>query len=297
MNPRFPTATDMWTGYLSVLGAIVLWGLNFVVASFLAGSVPPAALTFWRWFGAFALLSFMLPKLWRTRAQLRAHWRFYTLCSLTGVGLFHYCIYRSAQTSETYGMPLIAASSGVFVLLASPFLGRRVSLPNVVGALLAVTGLAVLISRGDPRFLLLGNIISGDLWMLLGAAVWAAYSLMLERSPPGSRLEVHSATILFAIVPLGVLYGAEFAATGPFEASWTIIACIAYLALFPSVVCYWLWLGAIGKIGAERAHSLYYGIPLITAAEALLILGEPLDGYHFAAALLIITGALLAARN
>ncbi len=69
-----------------------------------------------------------------------------------------------------------------------------------------------------------------------------------------------------------------------------------YLALLPSLACYFLWMKALGTLGAVRAHAIYYALPAVTAVEALALLGERLYWHHAVAGLLIIGGALVALR-
>ena len=286
----------MLTGYLQVFGALVFWGLNFVIAGVLANKVPPAALTCWRWLLALLCLSWFLPRLWRRHRTILANWRYYVLAAISGISIYHYSLYRSAETAGTNSISLIAATSGVFVLLINRIRGQPSSWLNVLGAATALFGLAVLVGKGEPRLWLLDEVIAGDLWMLLGAFAWALYSVLSERLPPGSALENHTTCIIFALPLLVSANLLEISWRGIFEVDPIVIACLVYLALFPSVLCYFLWLEALRKLGAERVHSLYYGIPIVAAVEAYLIVDEPLYGYHVVAGLFIITGAILAAQ-
>ena len=282
-----------WVGFLFVLGANFFWGLNFVLAKVMATSVPPVALAFWRWTVAILILAPVLPAAWRLRGQLLRHWEFYLVAAITGVVSYHVSIYIAAHTSSAYTLPLIAAFSGVFVKVGYLLQGRGITLVQACGGLLAVGGLLVLLGRGDLEALLGFKFVTGDLWMIFGALVWAIYSLALERKPQGQPFANHLTIILVGLPMLGLLYGVEYSYSGPFVVDAKVAWVLAYLALFPSVACYWLWMGAIDRLGAVRTHALYYTLPLFSAFQAWLILGERLYWYHAVAAVAIIVGAIL----
>lgn len=285
-------AAARWFGYLCVLGANFFWGLNFVFAKVMATSVPPVALAFWRWAVAALMLAPLLPVAWRLRHQLLGHWRFYLQAAITGVVCYHVSIYIGAHTSNAYTLPLIAAFSGVIVKVGYLFLGRGITLVQACGGLVATVGLLVLLARGDINTLLDFEFVAGDLWMLFGAALWAAYSLILEKRPQGQPYANHFMVVMVGLPFLAMLYGVEFSYSGTFAVDAKVVAVVLYLALFPSILCYWFWMRAIESLGAVRTHALYYTLPLFAAVQAWLILDESLHLYHAFAAVAIIAGAI-----
>ena len=240
------------------------------------------------------ILAPFLPKIWRMRANILRDWQFYLLAAVTGVVTYHVAVYLAAHSSGAHDLPLIATFSGVFVMLGSPLFGKPVTKIQIGGGLLACLGLAVLLGKGDMAVIRELDFVVGDLWMLFGAMVWALYSLLIERRPAATPFVSHATVILFALPLLGCLYAAEAYVAGPFVVDLKLIVILLFLGLLPSVVCYWLWMGAVERLGAVRTHALYYTLPLFAAAEAWLLLDEPLFWYHAVAAVLIISGAMLA---
>ena len=287
----------MAVGYLWAFGALVFWGLNMVSARVLALDVPPAALAFWRWAIAAALLAWMVPRVWRQRKAILEHWQYYVQLGLTGVATFQLTIYIAAHTTTIYSIALIAATSGVFVKIFSLMMGLRMTIYQGFGSLSALVGLAALLSQGDLEALFHLQVVAGDLWMLLGAMIWAYYSMVVERRPRGGPFENHMVAILIGLPMLGLIYGVEFTVTGGFELNLKNAAILLYLGVFPSIVCYWLWIYSIERIGAVRAHTMYYLLPLVGSVEAWLILDDKLGWYHLFAAVTIIGGALLTHRR
>ena len=75
-------AARLWDSPWPVLAAAnLLWAGNIVLARGIAGLVPPVALAYWRWTGAFLVsLPFAWPHLRRDAATLRARWRICSSC-------------------------------------------------------------------------------------------------------------------------------------------------------------------------------------------------------------------------
>ena len=280
-------------GYLYGFLAITFWGFNFVTARYLAADVPPATLTFWRWFVALLILAPYIVKVIQQRNELIKHWRFFILAAITGVSTFHICIYLAANTTSAYNLPLIAAFSGVFVTIFTRISGGVISAKQLLGSVLATIGLLILISKGSLYELLAFNFVAGDIWMLLAAAIWALYSMIINKQPKNNLLVNHTAAIIFAMPLLGYIFLVEsLNYVYPIDYDLKTIMLIFYLALFPSVICYWLWINAIAKLGVLKAHAIYYLIPIVTAIEARLILEEELYLYYVPASVAIIVGAI-----
>ena len=81
MNASGPPSFDpiRWLNhqpYLLLSLTALFWAGNWITGKALAPLVPPAALTFWRWAIALALISpVVAPRLWAHREVIREHWR------------------------------------------------------------------------------------------------------------------------------------------------------------------------------------------------------------------------------
>jgi drug/metabolite transporter (DMT)-like permease len=282
-------------GYGLALFAVAAWGFNFVIARGLREDVPPLALAFLRWaVAAGVLLPLSAAALWRAREILRRRWRYFILTAASGVGLFHTLIYIGAATSPAANLSLIAVTSSLFVLACAPFVGERITARRWAGALIALFGLAALIGKGDLLLWRAHEFAAGDLWMLLAAAVWALYTLLLKRRPREINWRAfHAATVAIALVGLTPFFALSRAAAPPILWDIETVIGVAYLGLVASIVCYYCWDGAVGRIGVARAAMVYYLLPVFAATEAALILEEEIAGFQLAAMALIIGGVAL----
>ena len=79
-------ANRVWSSAWTLLVLVNLfWAGNIVIGRAVAGQVPPVALAYWRWTGAFLLaLGIAWPHLKRDRPVLLRHWRMMLLLALVG---------------------------------------------------------------------------------------------------------------------------------------------------------------------------------------------------------------------
>ena len=73
--------------------------------------------------------------------------------------------------------------------------------------------------------------------------------------------------------------------------------CIIYTAIFPSIVSYSCWTGAISIIGANRSGIFVSLIPLFGTGMAIFFFNEEFKIYHVIASILIIIGLFLSNKK
>ena len=173
--------------YLMLVGAAFFWSTNMVVGRGARDLIPPIAFNFWRWLLAFlVLLPFTWRDLLRQRTLILRHWRILGALALTGITVFHSFIYLGlSQAPAINGLLLFATSPLFFVLLAWLLTGERMAPGQAFGILLSIAGVALVVARGDLGLLLGLRFAAGDLWLLGGVMLWALYSVLLRRRPPG----------------------------------------------------------------------------------------------------------------
>jgi len=286
-------------GALAALAATVIWSGNFVIARGVADAIPPATLAFFRWAVAcVALAPFAWKPLRREWPQLRRNAGYLALTALLGVTLFNTLIYLAGRSTETLNLSLISTCIPAFILLLSRiFLGEALTPARLGGLAAALAGVLLLTTRGHPETLLALQPNPGDLWMLLAALLFAAYSILVRRKPES----IGPTALLGASFGLGLLFllpwTALEVALGPSpKFSPPVLGAIAYIGLGASLAAYWLWSRALTDIGPSRAGIIYYSLPLFSGIEAALLLGEPITWVHLASGALIIGGIRLSNR-
>lgn len=288
-------------GYVFVLAALVIWSGNFIVARALANSVQPVTLVISRSIIAAAILApFTARALYRERAEIRKHLLYLSVTAFLGITVANTMLYVAALTSTALNLSLIAICSPIFTLAFARFyLGDTLTIGRVIGLVTATSGVVLLITGGEPSRLMHLTFSPGDLWMLGQASSFALYSILVRKKPD----TISPLSFLFSLFLLGgVLFLLPFL---PGEVSHiqqipfthTIIACILYLGIGPSVLAYLCWNQSVAILGPTRAGFVYYSLPLFSGVEAFLLLGEPIHAIHLISGILILSGVIIATRE
>lgn len=282
----------------------LLWAGNAVVGRLVSEMVPPVTLNFLRWALAFILLLPLAGWVLRRGSGLWRHWRRFAVLGLLGVGCYNALQYLALKTSTPLNVTLVAASSPVWMLgIGALFFDQRISQRQLAGAVLSITGVLVVLSRGDWQLMTQVRLVPGDLYVLLATAAWAFYSWLLIR--PGDPPEIRGnwAAFLMAQVALGLGWSGLFAAgewaTGDTHIAWgwPLAAALAYVAIGPAILAYRAWGLGVARVGPNIAGFFANLTPLFAAVMSAAFLGELPRIYHAVAFILIVGGILVSSRR
>lgn len=286
--------------YLFLAGSALFWAGNFVVARALRDAWAPVPLTTARWVIALAVL---LPVAWRPlRAHapaLRRHLAWLFVLAATGVVGFQVFVYQALASTAVVNAALIAATTPVVIALGAWWaFGDRPAPLQGVGIATSLAGALVVVARGDPAALLTLRLAPGDLWMAAAVPCWAAYTLLLRRTPAGlPQTALVAASSAAGLVLLAPLLAWRLAAGDGVPVSAPAVAGALYIGLFPGLAAFVLWNRGVAAIGAARAGAFLHLMPLFAAALGVAFLGERLAGYHLVGAALVVVGLGLAGRG
>jgi drug/metabolite transporter (DMT)-like permease len=286
--------------YLLAALAPLFWSSNFILGRALNQTIPPIALSFWRWAVALLIvLPFALPRLRDQWGLVRRHWAVLSLLAVLGVTNFNTFVYLGLQsTTATSAVLMVSTTPVLIVLLSFLLLGQRVSPRQGAGILLSLAGVAVIIARGDLAALAALRLNGGDLWVLGAVVSWALYSVCLRWRPAGlDPLAFLTVTMAIGLLPLLPLYRWELGRGLGFGVDAVSLGAIGYVALFPSLLAYVIWNRAVAELGANRTGQLLHLMPAFGAVLAMPLLGERMHGFHLAGIGLIAAGIALATRS
>ena len=286
-----------WAGLVL---ASLFWAGNALVARAFHQSIPPMSLAFWRWVLALLiLLPFITVPLWQQRKALLAQWWRLLVLSALAIAGYSALLYSAAQTTTAINMTLLNTCLPLVLFLgAGLMLGEWPERRAWWGMALAASGLLVIISRGAWANLVELQFTHGDLVILLSIADWALYSLLLRRWA-GQLAAISGVQLLGVLMALGIpmllpFYLLELLRGEVFVLSAVNLAAIVYTALFASLFAYLAWNFGIKILGASRVALSNYLMPVFAAILSWWLLGEALQGFHWAGAALIFSGLLLA---
>lgn len=282
--------------YVALSLAPLLWAGNLVVGKTLADALPPFTLSAVRWaIGALVLLPFVIR---RPLVPPRELWPGLVVLGITGITLYSALLYAALPHTSTLNVALLqAAIPLVTLLLAVGFLRERPGWKGWLGVAVAFVGVAWIVAAGDAQTFIALQLNRGDALMLVNVLLWAVYTIVAQRTL--RRLDPLAGTFLtvaIGLVPLIPIAAFEMQGRAWPELTPTLIAALAYLGIFPSIVAYLLWNRGVLLVGAGQAALFTNLLPVYTAALAAVVLGEPTHGYHLVGGALVAAGVYLGTR-
>lgn len=282
-----------WT--LLVL-ANLFWAGNIVLGRAVAGKVPPIALAYWRWTGAFLVaVGFAWPYLRRDLPLLLRHWPMMLLLSATGIATYNTMSYIGLTETTALNVLLLQSAGPLIIILwAFALFRERPSIWQVAGVAVSLGGVATIAARGSLATLLTLSLNPGDVWILVAMVIYGVYAAMFRRRPAAHALSFLVATMGLGSLMILPFYLWEFARGARVTGGTPAYLAMAYIAVFPSFIAYLFFNRGIELIGAGRAGQSWHLMPLFGSILAVLFLGESFRLYHAVGVGLIGAGILLA---
>lgn len=277
------------------LVAVLIWSIDTIVSKLSAGSIDPAAISFYRWLLALLVLTpFCLPGVWRHRHPIKTQlWRLLVL-GLLGMVLYQSLAYYAAHSVSAVMMGILGATIPLLTILLSLVVLRLAPTRGIlIGGLLSFAGLVWLVSAGNPAQLLSQRLGNGELMMLAASTSYALYGVLTKRwaipLPTWQSLYVQ---IFFGVLLLlpGFWHAPEVALNAD------NIPLVLFAGLFASIVAPFLWILGVQRLGASTTSIFMNVVPVFTAIIAVLFLHEQLHAYHWIGGGLTLVGVILAQR-
>ncbi|MGL5815055.1 MAG: DMT family transporter [Aeromonas sp.] len=279
--------------FLFPFSCMAIWAGNSIVSKLAVGVLSPAALAWSRWVVAAVILTpFLAHRAWRERTRLRAGFYKLAMLALLGMVLNQTFGYYAAQTLGATEIGLMMGLTPLMTVMLSIWLLReRPTWGALLGGVISILGLTILLGQGDPSRLFTQGIHIGYVYMLLSAATYALYCVLLKRWVLG----LSSWTLFYGQVLCSLLFLTPFylLVDGQWpdgRALWLIL----YAGIPTSALSPWLWMQGIALLGASRTAIFMNLLPVMTAALAISWLGERLTSYHLIGGGMTLVGVLLA---
>ena len=288
----------MYIGIGLAIIATLIWSGNFVIAKALNNKISPFSLSFYRWLTASLIIFPFAIKQCRSQWKLvRQSWLYLFWASLSGIALFNSFVYIGAHYTSAINLALIGTTSSpiMAVILARIFLKEKIGCLKLAGMILCSLGVLFLLLKGNFQNLLSLHFSTGDLWSLLAAFSFAMYNTLVKKKPAG----ISPVNFLFVIFSSGTIillpfFIWEFIHYPAVHISSQLIFSILYIGIGASVICFFIWNIAIGKLGAGRTALFGNLIPLFSSIEAAIILHEDFTWIHISSMVIIFAGIVLA---
>lgn len=277
----------------------LFWSLNLIIGKVLAGAVPPASLSFFRWLPAFYFfLVFYRKNIKDGYRYLREHPLLVLLLGATGYSLNSITVYEAVAHSTTINTSFINAFNPVMIAITGYIMYRYpVSKRQALGFFISLVGVITIVFRGDFARLLALQTNIGDLFMLISITIWSVHTIVYKNR---SHL-FNRRTIFLLMMMAGLVVTLPFAVLEGYLDNWLwvkhiqpkhVLAILA-LTVFPSVLAILFWNYALTKISANQVAIFQYLIPVYTTIISIIFLGEHLQLFHLVGGVLILAGVLL----
>ena len=279
--------------YTRLVLLAAIWGAAFIFLRVAAPVLGPAWTAEIRvLLGGLALLAWF--RCTGFDPALRDHARFYLLIGTVNIA-FPFVLYSyTAMHAPASLLSIVNATAPIFGLVWSASFGdERITLRKAVGLAFGVAGVTLIAkpSAGAPD--------SQSIWAVAAAlsacCFYGLTGVLIRRfsagaSPRGMAAgnQLAAALVLLPLLPLLPPLAAPSA---------LVVANLLALALLASGVAFLLYFRLIADIGATRALTVTYLIPLFGIFWGWLFLGEALPASALAGGALILGGTILVTRG
>jgi drug/metabolite transporter (DMT)-like permease len=288
--------------YVKLVFVTLFWGGTFIAGRILAQEMPLMTAATGRFVVAVTLLLLVawkfeggLPRLNRSQVVATA------ALGLTGIFLYNVCFFAALARMPAGRTALFVALNPIVTALAASVLFReRLGAVKWLGIGIALTGAAIIITRGDLIGVLHDisqSIGVGEILMFCAISSWAAYTLI-------GRSVLKGLTPI-AATTYAALWGLAFLASGAaFEFSsidwsvfgWQVWASIFYLGAFGTVIGFVWYYEGVKAIGPSRTAVFNNLVPAFGIVLASLLLGETILVSMVVGGVLAVIGVTLTNR-
>jgi O-acetylserine/cysteine efflux transporter len=274
---------------LLIVAVMAVWGFNFVPIHWGLGSFSPLL------FAALRFTLVAIPAVFVIRPP-KVHWGY-----VASVGLFLSALQFSLLfASMDQGLPAGLASVVVqlqplfTILLAAAFLGERPTRGQLLGAGVALAGMAVIAAGRAETVPLVAVLLA-----ILASASWGAGNVLVRKAQAPDPIALLVWSSLAAIpLPLGLSLLLEGAPE--VHLSGTGVAGLLYVVLLASGFGYGAWTWLLKQHEAAKVAPFSLLVPVTGIGSAWLVLGEvpnvteAIGAVIVLAGLAVLTGALRA---
>jgi drug/metabolite transporter (DMT)-like permease len=288
--------------------ANVLWAGTYAAGKIALGELSPVMLNAMRFTLAALLLSpVLLHERARIRAIVRSRSDLLTLGMLIMLGwvLNKFFEYIGLALSTASDVALLISTESLFTAALSwSLLRERVTRLGVAALGVGMLGAYLVVARGLIPTLGASDGVNntarivGDLLVMLALFVEALYTIrgksVLSRWPPLFFTTLTITGSLIFWLPAGAVAVAEAGWPRLTLSGWLSIG---YMAVFSTVVAYWLWFRGLTVFEGSAAAPMLFIQPLLGTLLAIWLLGDCLTWATVAGGALILVSMILVLRG
>ena len=267
-------------GVALLLLTTLIWGTTFPSIKVATAFLAPGQIVAARFAVALLALGWFLKK------ATRLTWLHGLLTGLLAAVSF-LSLAQGMKTTGSARSGFLIGLNVILVPLAMPFLGRRLTPGAIVGAVLAAAGMTAL--AWDASVLAFSL---GDWWVILSAASFAAYILVMDRCVALHDSRAFTAAQISCVLVIALLYSVVQGDTWPaLHGAWPWV--IVYLGLVATALAIWLQVKGQQVVTPVQAAIIYSLEPVFAALFSAWLLHERLRAQDLLGGALIVSGMVV----
>ncbi|MBM4238827.1 MAG: DMT family transporter [Gammaproteobacteria bacterium] len=284
--------------YLRLTGVAALWGGTFIAGRIAAPELPHFTISALRFWTAFVILLPLLLLSERGLPRLRRRDLVYSaLLALSGLVTYNLLFLGALELIPAGRTALVVALNPILTAVTMALIfGERLPAFRWLGIFTALTGVVIVLAKGNPT-LLLQRVGRGELLMLGGAACWALYSVLgrfaLDGESPVSPLALTTVTTFWGASMLSLGMPFEWSQWQASEVSVAAWAAIVYLGAGGTALGFVWYAQGLQQLGAARTAVFNNLVPVFGVLLGTLLLDETLLASMVVGGLVALAGVSL----
>lgn len=200
------------------------------------------------------------------------------------------------------GIVNIDAGTAAFIISQTPvfsiifaviLLGEMLYVTTIIGMILCIVGMVVIYLSGANVGAALNM---GVFWILLATISQSLYFVLQKKYLRSyTALHVTAYGMIGAAIP--ALLFLPFIEWESSRITVPTMALIGYLAIFPSLLAYFLWSKALQQVSVVKVTNMLYLLPILTILQSFVFLNETPGTGEIIGGFLGLLGAFLAQKS
>ncbi|QEY52778.1 EamA family transporter [Legionella longbeachae] len=274
------------THLLLALLVVLIWGVNFLFVSFSLEEISPLLLC------ALRFLLSSVPAIFFVKLP-GSSFKIIALYGFIMFALQFAFLFIGMNAGMPAGMASLLMQTQVFfsMFFAIIFLGEQPNIAQIIGALVAFTGIGLVAMHFDSDIS-----VVGFLCIIAAAATWGFGNFITKKIKGNGNymMAIIAWGSFIACIPMFLL---SWVFEGPSSfvytyenLSWRGTVSLFYIVFGSTWIGYgvWNWLIARYPVGVVAPFTLL--VPIVAIVSSVVVLGEPFQLWKLAAGLLVIGG-------
>ena len=280
--------------YLKLILTTIIWGGTFIAGRIAVQDVGVFSIAFLRFTIATLLLLGINAHQGHSQKLTTKQWVGIVFLGLTGILAYNAFFLGGLKLLPASRASLIVALNPIAIALSSAIIFREsLSKLKLFGILVSLTGVSIILSKGNPIDLIKTGIDTGDLLLFGCVASWVSYTLIGKQVlKTVSNLTATTYSCLIGAIALLPIALKEGLLTDLPKLSLNAGFSTAYMGVFGTVIAFLWYSEGIRKLGTTRTGIFTNLVPTTAVLIGVFGFGEPFTTSIALGGTLVIGGVL-----